>query len=1214
MGSITTGIGLISGIDTAALIDSLITLESQGKFNLQARIATLQAQRTAMLDVNARLLNFRGAVDSFRANSIFRAALATSSNEDVMTAVAANGTAPGSYSFIVNNLVSNSQKLSRGFATRDASPLGLSSMSFEFGQGHLAPTTALEVLNGGSGVSRGRISITDRTGASATVDLTDVTSLAEVIDRINSTTGIDVAARAEGDGLVITDNTAGGGTLSVANVGGFTTATELGINTDDGGAGDADALANGVIVGAGINTIGGNTPLSALNDGNGVLIIDNVDDLHVRSKDGMDIFVDLGRINSPIDDDTLLADLNNGAGITLNSDPDEPDILISAKSNDPAFDYEIDLTGVTTVGELRGRIETATAGIVTMTVEDGKRFVLEDHTGGGGVFQVMGAGTNDTDTAEDLGILEEAGVLTTTITGSDIDNLASKDRAQTVQDVLDRINDHEDNLDAGLAAGRRVTASIAPDGVSLMITDNTGGGAGLQIREAATNTQAVHDLGLFVSSTTGTVRDGDRVVAALDSVMVANLNGGTGLNVIGTVPLAGATSLADLFGGAGLTTNGNAASPDISITDRDGFTYQIEADGLTTVQDLINAVSTATGGVVTLAINGQALEIENFSTGGGDFIVADLNGSGTAVALGINGTLTNPQGDIIVGTDTQPQGPVNGTSIDLTDRNGNTVTVGGLDTFVSLSDLIAEINTQAIGAGVAITAGLNATGNGVQFTDTSGGSGNLIVTGDAAVALRADTGAAGVADTRVSGSNLQLGYVSDSTLLKDLNYGRGIGTGGLRITDGFGNDVEINIGADAVTVHDVLTEINALASANGVKVQARINDHGDGIIIESTYDPADTPFLPIRVEAAGGTTARDLNILGESATIDDAFIEGSYEVTVDFAATDTLDDVVEKLLDARIPVSATILNTGSPAAPFRLSLTSEIGGARGEMLVDTGGVDLGLTTLKRGTDAKIFFGSDTPEDAFLITSDSNTIDDVIPGLTLDLLKASPEAVVVDIKRDVDTVVETVNGFASAFNDVIGRIDDYDFFDTDSEERGVLLGNPTTSRIRNLMFTTFSQRVEGVDSQFQFLSQIGFSVGSEGQLNFDEEKFREAYENDRIGVEQLFVALEAETQAVEQIAPGVTVTNSTENITVRGVAAIFDDLLDRLIDPIDGIMIREDQSFDSRIEQFEDRIAIIDQRLQARRERLQREFTAMEVALSQLQGQSNALLSISSIGR
>ena len=55
MGSITTGIGLISGIDTASLIDALITLASGPKFNLQTRLAVLQSQQTALMGVLGQL-------------------------------------------------------------------------------------------------------------------------------------------------------------------------------------------------------------------------------------------------------------------------------------------------------------------------------------------------------------------------------------------------------------------------------------------------------------------------------------------------------------------------------------------------------------------------------------------------------------------------------------------------------------------------------------------------------------------------------------------------------------------------------------------------------------------------------------------------------------------------------------------------------------------------------------------------------------------------------------------------------------------------------------------------------------------------------------------------------------------------------------------------------------------------------------------------------
>src|SRR5437762_3579644 len=135
MGSITTGIGLISGINTGQLIDSLIALESRGKTNLQQRVAALQAQRTALLDINARLLNMKNASAAFRLNNIFKSALATSSDEDILTATAGASAQPGTFQFIVKQLVATSQKITRGFADRTTTPLGLASLSVEFGQG-----------------------------------------------------------------------------------------------------------------------------------------------------------------------------------------------------------------------------------------------------------------------------------------------------------------------------------------------------------------------------------------------------------------------------------------------------------------------------------------------------------------------------------------------------------------------------------------------------------------------------------------------------------------------------------------------------------------------------------------------------------------------------------------------------------------------------------------------------------------------------------------------------------------------------------------------------------------------------------------------------------------------------------------------------------------------------------------------------------------------
>ena len=78
MSGISTGIGLVSGINSSALIEQLLAIESRGRAPIQARIGTLQAGKTALMDVNARLLNLRNSASKFRLGKVFSAVTARS--------------------------------------------------------------------------------------------------------------------------------------------------------------------------------------------------------------------------------------------------------------------------------------------------------------------------------------------------------------------------------------------------------------------------------------------------------------------------------------------------------------------------------------------------------------------------------------------------------------------------------------------------------------------------------------------------------------------------------------------------------------------------------------------------------------------------------------------------------------------------------------------------------------------------------------------------------------------------------------------------------------------------------------------------------------------------------------------------------------------------------------------------------------------------------
>jgi flagellar hook-associated protein 2 len=1048
MGTLTTGIGLISGIDTAALIDALITLESGGKTNLQTRLATLQTQQTALLDINARLLNLKSTALGLRTASVFDSATATSSDSSILTASAVGAVQPGSYSFLVKQIVSSSQKVSKGFTNADTTPVGLTSLTFELGRGKLSSDTELAELNGGNGAARGKIVITDGDG-DTTVDLSTATTIGEVLDAINAS-GADVTASVEGDHLVVTENT--GDALTIADATGYTTASDLGIAGTDGG---------GSITGTDIRTLGGLTTLSSLNDGTGVYFNAGVDDIKITARDGTEIGVDFGRINEDIDADTLIEDLNGGSGITLNGDSTE-DITFVDRDG---VEHDVDLTGIVTVQDLMDRVSDQTDGAITITVTDGNKFTVNDTTGGTERLKVLGAGPNGTDTADDLGILNVEGVDAASFDGSVLVNADHTPAAVTIQDVIDRINNDADN-------GGEIVASIAADGVSLLITDTTGGGGNLVVESTPTNAYAARDLGIEGNVAADTI-DGNRLLAGLNSVLVRSLNGGSGL--------------------------------------------------------------------------------------GGN------------------------------------------TALDIQDRNGDS------DSFVidedgSLSDIIAQINASAA---IDVTASLNDAGNGLLITDNTGVEvSNLVISGSAAPELGID---ADVAANAVRGTNAQLRYVAEGTKLSELNYGRGIGTGEFRITDGEGNQVTIEVDDDLETVYDLIEHINAQADAADpvVQITARVNDNGDGIQIDS-----DLGTGLITVESLEGSVASKLNLVGTAET-EGGSIDGSYEKSIAINASDTVNEIVEAINDAGIPVSASTLNSGVGATPIQIVFTSEITGTTGDLVIDDGGFGLGLTTLSEAQDAKVFFGSQDPAQATLIKRSSNTLDNVVPGVSIDLVSASDTAVTVSVSRDAQTIEDKIAEFASAFNDAVGRIDQYDFYNAETEEKGVLLGNGTTAQVRNALFRTVQQRATGVSGQYQYLSQVGLTIGSGGVLQFDRAKFQEAYNADPEAVEELFTAFQGSTTTSEEIAEGVTIEVSEQTYSQLGFGDLFDQLLDGLTNSIDGTVTLADEALQDQIDLTQSRIEAFDERLEAKRLRLQAEFAAMESALAQLQSQANALSSLTS---
>src|SRR5205085_6694959 len=181
-------------------------------------------------------------------------------------------------------------------------------------------------------------------------------------------------------------------------------------------------------------------------------------------------------------------------------------------------------------------------------------------------------------------------------------------------------------------------------------------------------------------------------------------------------------------------------------------------------------------------------------------------------------------------------------------------------------------------------------------------------------------GIAGTFDTSmasVRGANLQRQWISENTLLADMNGGRGITPGRFRITNAAGVGATIDTsGVGTVRLGDVITQINNA----GIGVTASINGNGDGLLLTDTSGGAGK----LKVEDQNSTTATDLNIKGEATA---TTIDGSFEKTIALDANDTLSTVQQKINALGFGVSAAIINDGTGLARYRPSLTARTGGA-----------------------------------------------------------------------------------------------------------------------------------------------------------------------------------------------------------------------------------------------------------------------------------------------
>jgi flagellar capping protein FliD len=428
-----------------------------------------------------------------------------------------------------------------------------------------------------------------------------------------------------------------------------------------------------------------------------------------------------------------------------------------------------------------------------------------------------------------------------------------------------------------------------------------------------------------------------------------------------------------------------------------------------------------------------------------------------------------------------------------------------------------------------------------------------------------------------------------------LAYGPGTDDLTVTLADGIPHAVALGTYADsAALVADLNAQLAGTATARVVAGQLQLTSRDEGSGATLTLAGGALASLGLAAGTTAGTDAM-VSLDGGTATavthVDTGtvvslgsgvgFTTGTHlgQGTASFTvvrtdATTTLADLTAALNASGSPVSASLLNTGDGSgAPYRLVLAAKGTGTAGAMTIDTSGINVldpaQLSTVTGAVDAQLSVGGAT------MTRSSNSVNDLLPGVTLTLAKAGTSTVTVG--ADPAGTSTKVQALVDALNGVLSSISTQTAYSSTTKKGGPLSGEGLA---RSISSTLLDDVVSAVGTgQTKLLSQLGIQTTRNGTLTFDSSKLATAVQQDPQGVASL---LSGFAKGVEDYAKAATSSSGTVTNAAKSAGQ--------------EATRRQDQ-----IDAFEVRMAALETSYRAR-------FAALDSVLGSLKQQQSAVSS------
>ncbi len=301
-------------------------------------------------------------------------------------------------------------------------------------------------------------------------------------------------------------------------------------------------------------------------------------------------------------------------------------------------------------------------------------------------------------------------------------------------------------------------------------------------------------------------------------------------------------------------------------------------------------------------------------------------------------------------------------------------------------------------------------------------------------------------------------------------------------------------------------------------------------------------------------------------------------------ATATPDGVVAAINGANLGVTAQLVALDTSGSSYSIQLTGQTG-AESAFAISESVSELNFTTPSGFAAAD----ADLTVNGVQYARATNTVDDIITGVTLELAGATSGAATIGITGNTANAKANIEAFVETYNDVNAQLNSL----TSSAMGGSLAGDSIVKQIRrdiqNIVLNTSSTP----GSNVKRLSDIGIEVTKTGDLEISETKLSSALANN---FSEIVTFFSADTNNDSEIGEAS-----------RGIAGDL-SMLVKQITASDGYFTTQASFLNERVSEYQQNLIDLETKLEILEERYTKQFLTMQTLVDQMNTTKESLKS------